>query len=112
MANLVTLLCKAGVLVALLLSVVLSARFGPATGGLGSVPFKSTPPLRVLLLTAHPDDEVMFFSPTIFELLARNITVISLCMSTGVLKQFTRAIYRAHGPQETQMDLEREGETN
>ncbi|KZS97091.1 LmbE-like protein, partial [Sistotremastrum niveocremeum HHB9708] len=37
----------------------------------------------VLLLTAHPDDEVMFFSPTIFELLARNITVISLCLSTG-----------------------------
>ena len=37
----------------------------------------------VLLLTAHPDDEVMFFAPTIQTLLAHNVDLHILCLSTG-----------------------------
>ena len=36
----------------------------------------------VLLVTAHPDDECMFFSPTILNL-RRSSTVHLLCLSTG-----------------------------
>jgi len=38
---------------------------------------------RVLLLTAHPDDECMFFSPTILALSKQSKLVYSLCLSTG-----------------------------
>ena len=37
----------------------------------------------VLLLTAHPDDEAMFFSPTLLELVAQGWDVRGLCLSTG-----------------------------
>jgi len=37
---------------------------------------------RVLLLTAHPDDESMFFAPTI-QALTFDRVVHSLCLSTG-----------------------------
>lgn len=37
----------------------------------------------VVLLTAHPDDEAMFFGPTIHKLLRENNTVSLLCFSTG-----------------------------
>jgi hypothetical protein len=36
-----------------------------------------------LILTAHPDDEVMFFTPTILALLAAGWEVGGLCLSTG-----------------------------
>lgn len=36
-----------------------------------------------LLVVAHPDDETMFFGPTIFNLLERNKSVVILCMSNG-----------------------------
>ncbi|WWC96652.1 hypothetical protein V866_003524 [Kwoniella sp. B9012] len=36
-----------------------------------------------LILTAHPDDEVMFFSPTILSLVSEGWTVSGLCLSTG-----------------------------
>ena len=36
-----------------------------------------------LLLTAHPDDEVMFFTPTILALLAAGWEVAGLCLSNG-----------------------------
>ena len=36
-----------------------------------------------LILTAHPDDEVMFFTPTILTLLAAGWEVGALCLSNG-----------------------------
>lgn len=36
-----------------------------------------------LILTAHPDDEVMFFTPTILALLAAGWKVGALCLSNG-----------------------------
>uniref|UniRef100_A0A8D8YV19 N-acetylglucosaminylphosphatidylinositol deacetylase n=1 Tax=Cacopsylla melanoneura TaxID=428564 RepID=A0A8D8YV19_9HEMI len=38
---------------------------------------------RVLIVTAHPDDECMFFGPTILNLRLRNVHVSLLCMSAG-----------------------------
>ena len=37
----------------------------------------------VLLIIAHPDDEIMFWSPTLKKLLALNIKVKVLCLSNG-----------------------------
>ncbi|CAK9784579.1 LmbE-like protein [Cutaneotrichosporon oleaginosum] len=37
----------------------------------------------VLVLTAHPDDEAMFFGPTILNLVAAGWDVLPVCMSTG-----------------------------
>ena len=37
---------------------------------------------RVLIITSHPDDEVMFFGPTILGLV-RRCEVFLLCMSPG-----------------------------
>jgi hypothetical protein len=36
-----------------------------------------------LILTAHPDDEVMFFTPTILALVAAGWEVGALCLSNG-----------------------------
>ncbi|XP_071715984.1 uncharacterized protein [Rutidosis leptorrhynchoides] len=41
------------------------------------------PKRNVLLVIAHPDDESMFFSPTINQLTSRGHNVHILCMSTG-----------------------------
>ncbi|KAF8075094.1 LmbE-like protein [Lyophyllum atratum] len=38
---------------------------------------------NVLLLTAHPDDECMFFAPTIQALTRTNAHIYSLCLSVG-----------------------------
>lgn len=38
---------------------------------------------RALLVVAHPDDETMFFSPTLFHLLDRACRVHVLCLSIG-----------------------------
>jgi N-acetylglucosaminylphosphatidylinositol deacetylase len=40
---------------------------------------------RILLLTAHPDDEVAFFAPTLLALRTQvpPVDVYSLCLSTG-----------------------------
>jgi N-acetylglucosaminylphosphatidylinositol deacetylase len=37
----------------------------------------------VLLVTAHPDDESMFFAPTLAHVLQRGAEVHILCLSTG-----------------------------
>ena len=39
----------------------------------------------VLLITAHPDDECMFFAPTIISLTQSNVEVFLLCLSEGTL---------------------------
>ena len=38
---------------------------------------------KVLLITAHPDDESMFFAPTIITLAQANVEVFLLCLSEG-----------------------------
>lgn len=38
---------------------------------------------RVLLVTAHPDDECMFFGPTLVALKKKNCRIFILCMSRG-----------------------------
>lgn len=38
---------------------------------------------RVLLLTAHPDDECMFFAPTLLGLNNPSYALYSLCLSSG-----------------------------
>lgn len=39
---------------------------------------------RVLIITAHPDDECMFFGPTIYKLISEcSCQVYLLCLSTG-----------------------------
>jgi len=38
---------------------------------------------RVLLVTAHPDDETMFFAPTVQALKAAGAYVSLLCLSNG-----------------------------
>ena len=40
-------------------------------------------PSSALLVTAHPDDEVMFFAPTVQALSAAGTTLSALCLSTG-----------------------------
>lgn len=43
---------------------------------------------RVLIVTAHPDDETMFFGPTILSLTKRSdCDVYLLCLSNGLLLQ-------------------------
>ena len=37
----------------------------------------------MLLVTAHPDDECMFFAPTVTSLVARGAELWLLCLSTG-----------------------------
>ncbi|WVQ96991.1 hypothetical protein IAU59_004100 [Kwoniella sp. CBS 9459] len=46
-------------------------------------PEKADKPLQALVVTAHPDDEVMFFSPTILGLVAQGWKVSGLCLSSG-----------------------------
>lgn len=38
---------------------------------------------KVLLITAHPDDECMFFTPTIVNFISKGIEIDLLCLSTG-----------------------------
>ena len=40
-------------------------------------------PSSALLVTAHPDDEVMFFAPAVQALLAAGTSISALCLSTG-----------------------------
>lgn len=39
--------------------------------------------VRVLLVTAHPDDECMFFAPAVIKLTESNAAVYLLCLSSG-----------------------------
>jgi hypothetical protein len=50
--------------------------------------FNMAPPARTaLLVTAHPDDESMFFVPTLQQLVAGGYNVHVLCLSTGQQQQ-------------------------
>lgn len=41
--------------------------------------------VRALIVTAHPDDECMFFAPTIIQLVELNASVHLLCLSEGTV---------------------------
>lgn len=43
--------------------------------------------IRVLIVTAHPDDECMFFAPTIMQLVELHASVHLLCLSQGTTKE-------------------------
>lgn len=47
--------------------------------------------IRALVVTAHPDDECMFFAPAIIELVALNASVHLLCLSQGMTTEFSHA---------------------
>ncbi|KAE8230306.1 hypothetical protein CF326_g4695 [Tilletia indica] len=51
----------------------------------GAIPedLSSTGIKNVLVLTAHPDDEVMFFAPAILHLVGSGAQVYGLCLSSG-----------------------------
>ncbi|XP_074527678.1 N-acetylglucosaminyl-phosphatidylinositol de-N-acetylase [Halichoeres trimaculatus] len=57
-----------------LLSDVVNVSSSRATNGAG---------IRALIVTAHPDDECMFFAPTILRLVELNVDVHLLCLSEG-----------------------------
>ncbi|XP_078404507.1 N-acetylglucosaminyl-phosphatidylinositol de-N-acetylase [Cetorhinus maximus] len=50
----------------------------PAAGG-----ERPRPGAAALLVTAHPDDECMFFAPALLRLAGRGLSVHLLCLSTG-----------------------------
>lgn len=59
-----------------------------------------------VILTAHPDDEVMFFTPTILALLAGGWDVRALCLSNGRCMRPTPylLVYQGTDVQGTEMD--------
>lgn len=79
---------SAGALIALVLSVLIAALYTPLnsntlfiTQGVGENYNKAK---NVLLVTAHPDDEAMFFAPTVLSLTkTRDISLFHLCLSNG-----------------------------
>ena len=60
------------------------------SGGLLSFNSPIPPPGRVLLVTAHPDDETIFFSPTISALRHAGHEVFLLCFTNGTSGPFAR----------------------
>ena len=65
-----------------LLAVVISVSIG-LQATLAGLDWPGKLPNAVLVLTAHPDDEVMFFAPTILALTALGVQVFGLCLSIG-----------------------------
>ncbi|CAL8364123.1 unnamed protein product [Lota lota] len=49
----------------------------------GAIATSNDADVRALIVTAHPDDECMFFAPTIIRLVELNATVRLLCLSEG-----------------------------
>jgi len=45
--------------------------------------FSNKCPRHTLILTAHPDDECMFFAPTVLSLASSGCKISALCLSTG-----------------------------
>ena len=78
---LVTFLWGAGLAIALVSILVVSLAIW--TGGKRSLKLDGGLGGRVLLITAHPDDECMFFAPIIITLTQANVEVVLLCLSEG-----------------------------
>ena len=75
--TLLTLLWGASLAIALVSVLVVS--LVKCTGGKRSLKTAG----RVLLITAHPDDESMFFAPVIITLTQANVEIFLLCLSEG-----------------------------
>ncbi|XP_067866968.1 N-acetylglucosaminyl-phosphatidylinositol de-N-acetylase isoform X3 [Heterodontus francisci] len=56
---------------------------GPEPPGAGGECEVLGPAAATLLVTAHPDDECMFFAPALLRLVGRGLSVHLLCLSTG-----------------------------
>ncbi|KAL1747393.1 putative deacetylase LmbE-like domain-containing protein [Schizophyllum fasciatum] len=70
--------------IVLVLALVFAALQNPTEHGTNVLHgFDGAGNARVLLVTAHPDDEAMFFAPTLLALAAKNVSVYSLCLSVG-----------------------------
>lgn len=65
------------------LILVLAMLWGQPDADLRPLVVNHDEPKTALILTAHPDDEVMFFTPTILALIADEWSVHALCLSTG-----------------------------
>ena len=78
---LVTFLWGASLAIALVSILVVSLAIW--TGGKRSLKLDGGLGGRVLLITAHPDDECMFFAPIIITLTQANVEVVLLCLSEG-----------------------------
>jgi len=54
------------------------------------------PPNRLLLITAHPDDEVMFFGPLVYWLTHSGVSeIFLLCLSMGMCLVITNSVLRS-----------------
>ena len=70
-----------GVSLAIALVAILVVSLARWTSGKGSLRIHG----RVLLITAHPDDECMFFAPAIVTLTQAGVEIFLLCLSEGHL---------------------------
>lgn len=48
---------------------------------------------RALLVTAHPDDECMFFAPAVLKLTDSNAAVYLLCLSSGTSQKAVEVLF-------------------
>jgi len=86
-----TTMLSTGAIIVLIVSLVFGALFTPLDANSAFVTQKQNEwPVQsknVLLVTAHPDDEVMFFAPTVLALVkqaaAGNISFYHVCLSYG-----------------------------
>ncbi|KAG0697599.1 putative deacetylase LmbE-like domain-containing protein [Suillus ampliporus] len=67
------------------LSFLFSVFYKPSEFNADALLERTASPPRVLLITAHPDDECFFFAPTILALRRSNLSpeIFSLCLSSG-----------------------------
>lgn len=67
------------------ISLLLSVFYKPSEFNTDALSEQTVSPSRVLLLTAHPDDECFFFAPTILALRRSSSSpeIFSLCLSSG-----------------------------
>ena len=61
-------------------------------------PLKPLPGERILLVTAHPDDEAMFFSPFLLSSSSTAQEISLLCLSTGAFPLWPAAPRRPPAP--------------
>mmetsp|Transcript_2981 Transcript_2981/g.4899 ORF Transcript_2981/g.4899 Transcript_2981/m.4899 type:complete len:308 (-) Transcript_2981:19-942(-) len=76
------MIIAAGIALALILPCLIGFAFAPALSGSWSSELRRQKK-RVALVVAHPDDEAVFFWPTLRELRGVDIPVAVLCLSTG-----------------------------
>jgi len=78
---------SAGTIIVFVLSIFLGALYAPLESNTSFVTSDTADypqATRVLLVTAHPDDEAMFFAPTILRLTPRrDVSFFHVCLSNG-----------------------------